>query len=327
MQYRVIGHSGGLFGLIIAKLGCFVICFVLGLSVSAADAAVKIVATIRPVYSLLASLTQGVSQPTLLLKHQASPHHYTLRPSEKQLLKEADFIFWIGPELESFLPSILATIPSDHYAIRLDKTPGLQLLPMRTGKSWVVDTADEQGHLHHHHGVNSKDPHIWLSPDNAAKMSSYMTDVLIQYDPAHRTQYENNLKALKDRLKTLDAAIKKQLKASSNVPFLVFHDGYQYFERAYGLKGVGAISINPELPMSSRRVKQVQDKIQHMGVCCLFSEPQWGTRLVDVLAKKYQINVGMLDPLGAETQKPSEDYFVNLSTLANTIQTCLSSKD
>ncbi len=328
-----MGSYRPLFSLIIAKLGRFVTLVVVAMAIVApvfasepqVNRSLKMVATIRPVYSLLSALTQGVSQPDLLIKHQASPHHYNLRPSEKRLLNNADLIFWISPELETFLPTVLATIPPKHQHVRLDRSPGLLLLPTRTGKAWegdIHEDHDEQGHPHHHqHGYN--DPHIWLSPNNAAKMSVYMAQILIDRDPQHKKQYEQNLKQLKLKLKTLDTAIQKQLKNVKNAPFLVFHDGYQYFEQAYGLKGAGAIALNPELPISAHRLDRIQENIKALGVRCLFSEPQWGTNMVDALARKYNIRVSMLDPLGAETPNPSEDYFINLQALSKTVASCL----
>jgi zinc transport system substrate-binding protein len=334
MKYRAMGSYRPLFSPIIAKLALFVTHIAIAMAIVSpvfsseptVDSTLKTVATIRPVYSLLSALTQGVSKPDLLIKYQASPHNYNLRPSEKRLLNDADLIFWIGPELETFLPTVLATIPPQHQHIRLDKSPGLLLLPTRTGKAWEEEIHeehenDEHGH-HHHHGHN--DPHIWLSPNNAAKMSAYMAQILIQRDPQHKKQYEQNLKKLKLKLKNLDTAIQKQLKNAKDVPFLVFHDGYQYFEQAYGLKGAGAISLNPELPISAHRLERVQEKIKGLGVRCLFSEPQWGTNMVDALARKYNIRVSMLDPLGAETPNPSEDYLINLQDLSKKVASCLS---
>jgi zinc transport system substrate-binding protein len=343
MKYRVMGNYGRLFALIIAKLGAFVTCLSMGVAIATPsvppkqavqvpESSLRTVATIRPIYSLLVALTKGVSQPVLLIKHQASPHHYNLRPSEKRLLKDADLIFWIGPELETFLPNILATVSKDHHSIRLDKSPGLLQLPTRTGKAWEAAIEEDEdcghGYHHHHHGHGhgdepSPDPHIWLSPDNAEKMAVHMTAMLIQYDSKHRTMYEKNLEQLVLKLGVLHKEIETQFNEVQQVPFLVFHDGYQYFEQAYGLKGVGAISLNPELPMSSRRLEKMQKKIERLGVKCLFSEPQWSTHLVEVLASKYKIKVGMIDPLGSETPEPEDDYFVNMRALAKTVQACL----
>ena len=61
-----------------------------------------IVVSIKPLYSLVAHLTEGLSQPVLLIKQTQSPHHYTMRPSERRLLANAKMIFWAGPQMESF---------------------------------------------------------------------------------------------------------------------------------------------------------------------------------------------------------------------------------
>ncbi|MEY3182271.1 MAG: hypothetical protein RLZ35_256 [Pseudomonadota bacterium] len=285
----------------------------------------RLVATIRPVYSLLAAITKGVSKPSLLIKGQASPHHYSLRPSEKRLLEDADIIFWVAPELETFLPNVLNSIPKAHQQVRLDKSPGLLKLPVRTGQSWETDHHHHHGHDHTHaeEGQASFDPHIWLSPENGEKMAVYMASVLIQYDPTHKQIYEKNLATLVLKLDALHEEATMQLKNIQKTPFFVFHDGYQYFEQAYHLNGVGAISLNPELPMSSKRLEKLQADIQRLKVQCLFSEPQWGTQLVSILADKYKINVCMIDPLGQETADPAEDYFVNFRALVSTVSKCL----
>src|SRR5688572_21664049 len=63
----------------------------------------KIVVTLKPIHSLVASLTQGVSQVDLLLPDGASPHTFGLKPSHLRHLQHADLIIWVGPELELFM--------------------------------------------------------------------------------------------------------------------------------------------------------------------------------------------------------------------------------
>ena len=70
-----------------------------------------VVATIKPVHSLVAGVMQGAGQPGLIMRTGASPHHYALRPSERRALARASLIFWVGPELETFMPRILNTLP------------------------------------------------------------------------------------------------------------------------------------------------------------------------------------------------------------------------
>ena len=66
-----------------------------------------VVVTIKPLYSLVAQLTEGIETPVLLMKQMQSPHHYTMRPSERRLLENAGIIVWLGPQLESYLGKII----------------------------------------------------------------------------------------------------------------------------------------------------------------------------------------------------------------------------
>ena len=70
----------------------------------------QVVASIKPVHSLVAAVMEGVGTPDLIVGGAASPHAYALKPSQAKSLEEADLIFWIGPELESFLEKPIETI-------------------------------------------------------------------------------------------------------------------------------------------------------------------------------------------------------------------------
>ena len=76
----------------------------LALAVAApAIAAPTVVVSIKPIFALIADVMDGVGAPTLLLPAATSPHVYTLRPSDGRALESAEVVFWIGPELETFL--------------------------------------------------------------------------------------------------------------------------------------------------------------------------------------------------------------------------------
>jgi zinc transport system substrate-binding protein len=87
-----------------------------------------------------------VGTPELLVPGGASPHGFSLRPSDAAALQDADIVFWIGPQLETFLPRALDTLSGDAVAPPLIDTEGLTLWPVREGGAW-------EGHDHgHDHG-------------------------------------------------------------------------------------------------------------------------------------------------------------------------------
>ena len=88
-------------------------------SVFTASAEVNVVASIKPVHSLVASVMQGVGQPGLIVEGAGSPHTYALKPSQAQMLERANVVFWVGHELEAFLEKPLETIAANATSVEL----------------------------------------------------------------------------------------------------------------------------------------------------------------------------------------------------------------
>lgn len=100
----------------------------------AAQAEVPSVAVdIAPVHSLVARVMDGVGEPDLIVPPGASPHGYSLRPSEAQALQDADLVFWIGPALTPWLGDSIGTLAPDAEAIELLAAPGTTELELREG--------------------------------------------------------------------------------------------------------------------------------------------------------------------------------------------------
>lgn len=289
----------------------------------------QVVVSIPPFYALVSSIMQGVGTPTLLLQAGASPHHYSLKPSEAKLLYNADIIFWAGPELESFLTKVLnntQNLKPKARAVALVNTPGLTLLPIRTSAAFEPHVHSDHDHEHHTHvqDTNHPDMHFWLDPINAKMLVDYIAKTLSTADPKHATQYQHNARITKQTLDEVNQHIQTQVQSVQKIPFIVFHDAYQYFEHRYGLKGVGAISLNPEIPPSAKRLKQIQEIIKNTHAVCVFREPQFQSKIIDTIIQGTHVQVGELDPLGQATHQGLQDYVALLENLATAFQRCLS---
>jgi zinc transport system substrate-binding protein len=71
----------------------------------------KVVASIKPLHSLVASVMGDTGTPALLVGGMQSPHDYQLKPSQVELMHHADIVFYVGPGLETFLTRTLADLP------------------------------------------------------------------------------------------------------------------------------------------------------------------------------------------------------------------------
>src|SRR5512134_3448441 len=100
-----------------------VLCVQAFFSLARADGPPRVVATIKPIHSLVAAVMQGVGEPRLLIAGGASPHTYQLKPSDARALQNADVIFWVGQDLERFLEKPLASLPKTARVIGLAAAP------------------------------------------------------------------------------------------------------------------------------------------------------------------------------------------------------------
>jgi len=280
----------------------------------------KVVVSITPFYGLVAAIMEGVGTPALLVQPKASVHHYTLKPSEIQAIAEASLIIWGGPNLETFLVKPLQTLQSHSPktpVLELSQIPGLLLLTSKQGAC---------GHAHHalpETGVQAVDMHFWLDPLNAIRMGDAIVTALTNIDPLHRSLYQNNGKRLKEELLALDKTITENLRSVKGIPFIVFHDAYQYFSHRYQLKMVGIITHDPESSTSAKRLNNILTIIQDTKAKCVFTEPNAQTKLVKNLVKDLPIKIGELDPEGNKTAQNSNGYFLLLNNLSHNLKQCL----
>lgn len=302
-----------------------VLLFVVGLGLGwplAALAELRIVASIKPVHSLVAGVMQGVGEPTLLVQGGASPHEYSLRPSEVRSINGATVIFWVGPDLESFLVKPLDNVKNKVKAVALATAPGVERLALREGGAW--ESGDAHEHERHGHEA-SHDPHIWLDPVNAIAMVRQIVAVLGEVDAAHSADYRQNGERLIGRLEQLNQQLQQELIPVKDRAYVVFHDAYQYFERRYGLHSVGSVVLDPEQRPGAKRVSEIQSRIRELKVRCVFSEPQFQPALVETVIANSGARRGVLDPLGANLPVGDEAYFLLLRGLAASLTGCLGS--
>ena len=296
-----------------------------------ANAEIKVVTSIKPIHSLASYLMDGVGKPDLIVDGFNSPHGFSMKPSHAKMLQNADLIFWIGEDLESFLEKPLNSIAKKAEKIELIEIKGLNVLKFRERN--IFDEHDHDDHAkkkddhddhddhdkkeddhedhdgHEGHGHGEYDPHIWLDPINAKVILKEMTEYLIENDLKNASTYKSNLdKALNDIDKlTIDV----MTELNENTSSIVFHDAYQYFEERFNVKILGAFTVNTDVMPGAEQLSEIREIIEHDKVKCIFSEPQFNPDIIKVVAKDMNIKTGVVDPLGA-TLNPGKDLYFDL---------------
>ena len=122
-------------------------------------AEIKVVASIKPIHSLATYLMEGVAKPKLIVDGYASPHGFALKPSHAKMLQEADLIFWVGEDLESFLEKPLNTIAKKAENIELMEIKGLNKLKFRERNIFDGHDDHDHGHKEDEHKEDDHDDH------------------------------------------------------------------------------------------------------------------------------------------------------------------------
>lgn len=274
----------------------------------AALAAPDVVVSIAPVHSLVAAIMEGVGEPRLLVPPGASPHAFSLRPSDAQVLANANIVFRVGSDLETFLDKPLTALASG-TVVSLAGAPGIT-------EQRTTDQQDD-------HGDHAGDPHIWLSIANARRIAEIAAETLGRHDGENAAAYGRNLAALNDRLDGLQRELGDLLRPVRKSPYIVLHDAYRHFEAAFDLAPATAIALSPERRPGARRLREIRDLLAAQNIKCVFAEPQYPNAIAATVVSGTNATLAELDPIGADLAIGPELYFNLMKNLGRSLAGCL----
>lgn len=284
------------------------------LAASPAFAEVPVVVTdIAPVHSLVAQVMGDLGTPALIVTPGTSFHDAGLRPSDAGALSGADLVIWSGEAAVPFLAAPIKTLAAGARVVTLLDAPGWERLPLRGA----------HGHESHDHGDGDIDPHAWLDPAVAAAWVQVVADALIQADPEHAGSYRANAGDAIDDLARLQDSIGATLAPVAGQEWLVAHDAYQYFERAFGISAAGTIALSDAHAPGPAHLGALRGLIAEGDVTCIITEPETSPDLIALLAGAGDVRVVQADPDGVGLA-PGPDLYVTLVTgIAEALVECL----
>ena len=309
--------------------------------IASVNAEIKVVASIKPIHSLVSYVMDGVGKPDLIVDGYNSPHGFSLKPSHAKMLENADLVIWIGEDLEAFLEKPLNTISKKAKNIEVMDLKGIKKLDFREKN--IFDEHDEHdehkehdghdehkehdGHDEHKehdehegHAHGEHDPHVWLDPINAKVIIKEITNQLVKLDTKNSSVYKSNAKKALSDIDKLTKEIKKNI--GKDLRFVVFHDAYQYFENRFEIQILGALTVNTDVMPGAEQLSKIREVIEHEKVNCLFSEPQFNPSIIKSIAKDTDVKTGILDPLGANLNQGKNLYFELIRNMSKAFKNC-----
>ena len=248
------------------------------------DGTLHVLATTYPVYLFTTAVTEGVEgvEVSLLVNQPVSClHDYTLTVTDMKAVERADVVVINGAGLEDFLDDALA---ASGGAV-IDCSAGLELLPA-------------MGHEGHDHDTEY-DPHIWMDPAYAQEMMAVIAQGLGEalYGDgwaAHGSLHTNQL-AAGDMLEQARQRWAEQLDPLAGAELITFHDGFQYFARAFDLTLLKAIEEEEGAEASAAEIREVAGLIGEYGIPAIFTETNGSDATARAIARETGCLVCQMD--------------------------------
>ncbi|MFQ2006612.1 zinc ABC transporter substrate-binding protein ZnuA [Aeromonas veronii] len=301
------------------------------LAVSLPVRAIEVLTSIKPLGFIAAAITDGVSEPKVLLPTGASPHDFSLRPSDIRNINKAGLVVWVGPELEGFMAKPLASHP---HALALTQVEGMPLFNYATQDSHDSHDHDDHEHAAHEHGDREQDegheghhhegvdPHIWLGPTQAKVIAKAIASELGKLDPANQARYSSNLAAFDAKVDAKDKMIAGQMKAVNQKGYFVFHEAYGYWERHYGMSSKGHFTVSPERRPGAKTLVDIRKALEEKQASCIYAEPQFSPAVIESVARNTGAKVLLLDEVGEQVKLGPDGYPQFMQQLADAFAQC-----
>ena len=235
-----------------------------------------VAATTLPVWEFSSRLCDGtpVTVTRLVTEQVSCLHDYSLNVRQVKAAEAAEAIVISGAGLEDFLDDLLLN------ASVIDASSGIPLLCSEEEH----EHQDEDRHEESHH--HEQDPHIWLSPVNAAIMARNICNGLSARYPAYRQAFEANLETLLLDLDTLQKYGEVTLSDLKCRNLITFHDGFSYFADAFGLTIVKAVEEESGSEASARELIELIETVRAQALPAVFTEISGSTSAAGVIARE-----------------------------------------
>lgn len=266
------------------KKTAFILCFILLIGLfsgcQADTESCQIAATTLPVYEFTARLCNGTDLKVIQVVTESVSclHDYTLQSSQMRQLESADAIVISGAGLEDFMDDVL-----QGKDIIIDASADIGLL------------CPEEDHHHSHGHSHSKDPHIWLSPENAKAMAKNISTGLTGQYPQYADIFSSNLEKLLLELSVLQSYGIQTLSGLSCRELITFHDGFAYFADAFDLTVLKAVEEESGSEASAAELKELITLVENHHLPAIFTEVNGSVSAAKTVSAQTGIDCFSLD--------------------------------
>ena len=282
--------------------------------------AASVVTSIKPLELLVKAVAGDSVTVTTLVPPGSSPHNYSMKPSQRRALEQADAIFWVGPEMETFLSRLLGGHEFEGKVVAFTEAPANEQ------DNREHDEHNEHGHDEHGHGHEhgeGEDPHLWTDPHVALGMARDIHARLITLDGQNAAELDANLAQFEKDLTAAEAGIRDRLATVHDTSLFAYHSALERFVGHYELALAGVLTLNPELSPGARHIAEVQDKLRRANQPCLLTEPQFNRQWWRSITEGLDVTFSTWDPLATDIASTKAGYIEFQQSIAQAVLRCL----
>lgn len=205
------------------------------------------------------------------------PHDYEPKTSDMAKLTESDMFIYNGAGMESWADKVSDTLPD---SVKV-----------------VCTTEDIQ--------TEGRDPHVWLSLENAKKQLDTICNAVSEIDSAHTQNYRSRTD---EYLKQIDELKNEYNAAAFNgETLLVTHGAYGYLCRENGLEQLSLSETSDDSePSPAQMAQTVEAAKNHKNVKAIYYDPLDGDKLAKSVANEANIETLTLYTFEGDTE--NRDY-------------------
>jgi zinc transport system substrate-binding protein len=154
-------------------------------------------------------------------------------------------------------------------------------------------------------------------------IATYISNIIIELDPKNEHIYAENLKEVNLELDELKEQLKQQLAPFSSIPFAIYSDTLQYFEKSLELQRPVIITPFHGAGLSIKRTLDAKRKIKDLNISCLIYDTEVKAKQLRVLSEGLNLKSFKIDILGNEFAPGPDQYFNLMKKTSSQLALCL----
>lgn len=324
------------FGLLALSAIAFLAACGNGTPTSSDDDSLQIVTTFYPMQALTNAVVGDSAEVTVMMEN-ADAHEYEPSAQDIATLNEADVFVYNSEDMETFVPTLLASIDNPDLVI-IEAASEVELIDgdvetvgettseeEHTDEDTDAETQEDHDHEGHSHET---DPHTWLDPVNAVTQAKTIANALTEADPENAETYQENAGQFASDMMAVHEEFARIFEAAETKTFLTQHAAFGYLANRYGLHQVAVTGVTESAEPSPKRIAEIVSYMEENNISVIYGQKGGATEIATTIASEVGGTVGELQSMESvdTNQYPADgDGFIaivkaNLESLAEGIQ-------